>query len=964
MKKKNILSIFILLFLFNTTALFSQFMPAEISTRLANALRNAKPADNIKVLVLLKDRIDLESLDRNLYALNADINFRARTVITRLMQKASTTQAPLLAYLGEMKNANKVTYYESYWITNLIAFEGTSETIYQIASRFDVEQIDLDALLDYDRPVSMEPAEDHVTGSEIGLKVINANKLWALGITGRGRIVMNIDTGVDKNHPALSSTWRGNTVPWYHAWLDKYGNTTIPTDCDVHGTHTMGIMCGRNGTDTIGVAPDAQWIAARTICSSPHTSNTIAAFQWAMNPDSNVSTNDMPDVICNAWYDPDISNECTSIYVSTLNALEATGIAVIFSAGNNGPGASSITKPKNINTNLVNIFSVGNINGNVPFPYPISSSSSRGPSICGGTGSLLIKPEVVAPGVNVRSSVPGGGYQYISGTSMSSAHVSGAVALLKQYAPNLTGKQILEALYNTAVDLGTAGEDNDYGKGVIDVWAAYQSLGPSIIHTPLSNTENLNGPYTVNCVITSSGPPINPAMTKLFWSRNNPSITDSVSLTNTGGNNWSSGIPGNGSAATYRYYIRTADNLNRVSIAPSGAPSNLYVFTASPDNIKPVITHTQLPPCPKTQWPATVTAAITDNLGIDSGWVRWYKFSAPGVVKQFKLINISGSTYAAAFNSDTTQVAYGDSIIYRIIAQDNSSNHNKDSTQLYGFRITAVANPCIGTGNTSLGYPFYTYYMDSRTDMLYRASEITAGGGAQGNISKIGFNVVSASSQVMNGFKIKMQQTTSNSISGFTSSGWTEVYNGTYTVYGAGWQFITLHNPFSWNGTSNLLIEICFNNNSYSSNSSVNGTAANGRVAHNHQDLSSGDGCVDINNPSSSYTALPNLCMQINLFVGNKTVQTYLPMVYSLEQNYPNPFNPSTVIRYSIPKQSQVKLIIYDVLGKEVKILINEMKQAGNYEAEFDGSALASGIYLYRIEAGEYTDVKKMVLIK
>lgn len=120
MKKKNICTIIILLFLLNTATSFSQFMQVEISTRLANALRNAKPTENIKVLVLLKDRVDIEALDRNLSAMNADINFRARTVITQLKQKANTTQEPLLANLQELKNSNKVNYFESYWITNLI----------------------------------------------------------------------------------------------------------------------------------------------------------------------------------------------------------------------------------------------------------------------------------------------------------------------------------------------------------------------------------------------------------------------------------------------------------------------------------------------------------------------------------------------------------------------------------------------------------------------------------------------------------------------------------------------------------------------------------------------------------------------------------------------------------------------------------------------------------------------------
>jgi uncharacterized repeat protein (TIGR01451 family) len=89
-----------------------------------------------------------------------------------------------------------------------------------------------------------------------------------------------------------------------------------------------------------------------------------------------------------------------------------------------------------------------------------------------------------------------------------------------------------------------------------------------------------------------------------------------------------------------------------------------------------------------------------------------------------------------------------------------------------------------------------------------------------------------------------------------------------------------------------------------------------------------------------------------------------LPAVYSLGQNYPNPFNPSTVIKFQIPKESQVKITVYDVLGKNVATLINEKKSAGYHQVEFSASGLASGLYLYKIEAGSFTDVKKMMLIK
>ncbi|NIV72239.1 MAG: S8 family serine peptidase, partial [Calditrichae bacterium] len=125
---------------------------------------------------------------------------------------------------------------------------------------------------------------------------------------------------------------------------------------------------------------------------------------------------------------------------------------------------------------MVNIWATGAVNGHNP-SFPIASFSSRGPSTCGGTGSLLIKPEACAPGVSVRSSQFNNQYGTLSGTSMACPHVVGAIALLKQAFPQFTGHQLKLALYNSAQDLGASGEDNTYGMGIIDVYAAFQSLG-------------------------------------------------------------------------------------------------------------------------------------------------------------------------------------------------------------------------------------------------------------------------------------------------------------------------------------------------------------------------------------------------------------------------------------------------------------------------------------------------------
>ena len=105
--------------------------------------------------------------------------------------------------------------------------------------------------------------------------------------------------------------------------------------------------------------------------------------------------------------------------------------------------------------------------------------------------------------------------------------------------------------------------------------------------------------------------------------------------------------------------------------------------------------------------------------------------------------------------------------------------------------------------------------------------------------------------------------------------------------------------------------------------------------------------------------------------------QTNLPKEFSLKHHYPNPFNPSTIIKYSIPsnvksEKSNVKLVVYDILGREVAILVNEKQKPGNYEIEFDGAELTSGIYFYRLQAGDpetnsgqvFVETKKMILLK
>ncbi|MCX7833838.1 MAG: M20/M25/M40 family metallo-hydrolase [Ignavibacteria bacterium] len=316
----------------------------------------------------------------------------------------------------------------------------------------------------------------------------------------------------------------------------------------------------------------------------------------------------------------------------------------------------------------------------------------------------------------------------------------------------------------------------------------------------------------------------------------------------------------------------------------------------------------------------------------------------------------------------------GSTINYYIAAQDSAgtiiatlpsggSGINPPGTTppptTFSYEVANVNIVTVGNGTVSVGYPYYTYYMDSRTQLLYLQSEMVTAGATAGNIHKIGFNVISNSTQPMNGFTVRMQNSTATSLSGWITTGWTDVFSGTYTVPGTGIQYVNLQTPFYWDGVNNLLIEICFHNTSWTSNSNVYATSVTGRVYHHHLDNS--NGCQMTG--SSSTTGRPNITIYFNLTTGISN-NNGIPKVYELSQNYPNPFNPVTKINYAIPKNSFVTLKIYDLLGREVATLINEEKPAGYYSIDFDASNLSSGIYFYRLSAGDFIKTMKMTLMK
>ncbi len=186
----------------------------------------------------------------------------------------------------------------------------------------------------------------------------------------------------------------------------------------------------------------------------------------------------------------------------------------------------------------------------------------------------------------------------------------------------------------------------------------------------------------------------------------------------------------------------------------------------------------------------------------------------------------------------------------------HGNNCAMDLVHVTGGPPPPPAMVTIGTGTATAGWPYYTFYWSSRTQMLYTAAELTAGGAMSGPLQSVGFNIATRSSQPMNNFAVKMGQTTATSLPGWVA-GLPENYSGTYTVPGTGWRDITLATPMIWDGTSNVIVEVCFANSSYTSTSNVYATAMTAMNLHYHADNSTGCGHTTIN--SSYTTPRPNI---------------------------------------------------------------------------------------------------------
>jgi subtilisin family serine protease len=459
---------------------------SKIDVRLMTA---AQAGGEVEAIVRLADTADLSGA-----AALPDKDAKGRYVYDQLRRTATTSQAGLRRLLDE-RGAD----YRPYWVTNMIWVRGDWALLQELARRPEVVAIEGNRASQLDLPADLVTTRAASAPNDTlwNLIMIQAPEVWAMGYEGQTVVIGGQDTGYDWTHPALQGQyrgWDGQTADHDYNWHDAIradnpnsnpGNACgydRPAPCDdgFHGTHTMGTMVGDDGAGRrVGVAPRAQWIGCRNMEEGWGTPATYTeCFEWFIapypiggDPFTDGDPAKAPDVINNSWSCTAAEGCAADTLRDVVEAVRAAGIVTVQSAGNSGPQCGSVNTPAAVYEASLTV-------GAVSSSGVIAGFSSRGP--VGG----LLKPELVAPGANVESTTPGGGYGLLSGTSMASPHVAGMVALLLSAEPALAGDvdAIIAALTGTAApqtttqgcggDTADAVPNNVYGWGLIDAGAA------------------------------------------------------------------------------------------------------------------------------------------------------------------------------------------------------------------------------------------------------------------------------------------------------------------------------------------------------------------------------------------------------------------------------------------------------------------------------------------------------------
>ncbi|HUV30673.1 MAG TPA: S8 family serine peptidase [Acidobacteriota bacterium] len=976
MKLLSMLSLCLFVVAMTMPAARAGALAPELERQIAN-----RPGDDlIKVWIKLPEPRGLERLGAVLQEQAATRAGRHTLGLARLRAEHDGAQASLLGRLRELQAADKADNVHGYWIVNVVEAQVAAASLRALAERPDVQII---------QPVPqiylIEPDRPNSPGGALGtdsvqsnLAYIKADQAWAMGYTGSGRLVCSFDTGIDGDHDALFSNWKGHDGDSAAAWFDPIFGESFPHTQPVspnHGTHVMGIMVGHDDVagDTTGVAPGARWIAAAVV--DVGATVILRAFEWAADPDGNPNTvDDVPDVINHSWgFDRiDWSIDCQDIFSDAIDNTEALGIVNIFAAGNSGLfGTQTITNPANRANDILDCFAVGNLKHLVD---SIAPNSSRGPSDCNGA----VKPNVVAPGFEIRSTKASNTYGKMSGTSMATPHVSGLVALLRQKNPNATVNEIKQAILSSATSHPNFGTlpNNNFGWGAIDCPAALDSLdGPEVSanvrvydfdYPPISPGDTVAGAVVLECLgaavtnvsaaITGSQPSLTVLNASAFFGNMSPRDT-----------------------------VRSADSIRAVvsdTVTPGQILSIDFLISGT-DLTVPARLHFLVgPPAGK--------SVVTHNTGRIE-----FSLSNFGVYGFGPVSYVPGPGAGFRFDGGTNELYEGGLIVGDDYTRVSSGVHTYIFEPENDFRVAAGGDLVFTSPGPLATEQTYSIFNDSNAANplgLEIIQESFASTGGNSDIIVMRYILQNRSGSALSGVYTGLYLNWdaagiyTQSVGGYEADkefAWIAYYNGGSPRDYRGAKLLEGPPATALTEKESFVVIPAFDGDGfvmwekYQALTDGFGTANTYRnspnalfqlVAAGPLDfepggsdtvtfaLLAGNSFADI---SGAAARTDSVVITDVPFSGDKP----LPRTFVLHQNHPNPFNPATVILFDLPRASEYRLTIFNTLGQ---IVHEETGRAGvgRVSIEWNAEAYGSGIYFYRVEAGEHSATKKMMLLK
>ncbi len=757
-------------FLLLQITVFPAFSAVEVETQVST---EAATTGSAGYLIFFRDKPDFSNVK------TMNWKDRGEYVMKTLQETAQKSQAGVRAFL----DANGVKY-QAFWIDNIIAVEKSSlATLNGLLSYSEISSIKARRTVSLHEPTKQSKGAISPTAVEPSISHVKADQVWtSKSITGQGVVVANIDTGARYTHQALVGKYRGNlgggTFNHDYNWYDPASICGgSPCDNNNHGTHTMGTMVGDDGgSNQIGMAPGAKWIACKG-CETNSCSDTslLGCAQFILAPTdrtgSNADPSKRPNIVNNSWGGGGGDNW----YQTSVNNWQAAGIYPVFSNGNSGPSCGTVGSPGD----YPNVTAVGAIDYTTDQP---ASFSSRGPStfpdVTNPLGYPYLKPQVSAPGVNIRSSVGTGDSDYQGGwdgTSMAAPHVAGLLALMLEACPDMVGEYsslettLIQTVAPIAYATACGGEgpgsvpNQATGWGLIDSLAAVNAIlaacGPSgtlagtvttgatavagatVSAGSYTATTAADGTYTISSVPVGS---YNMTVTKYGYADGSAAGV-AVTANTTTTQNFSltaltpvavTGTVKDASGQSWPLYatvtVTTGGNTQTVvtdmvtgQYTVQLMPGYTYTFTASSTGYNDASRSVAIAGTATVDLGLTVTGACTaPGYALSAQTENFDGITAPAIPAGWAVADVSGTTGDWTTTTSSSHPAGQSPISAPNMARFNSYNASSgNSTRLYQ---TSGANFTTGS---AYGLNFWMYHDNNYTAEDYVQIQVSVDGG-------------------------------------------------------------------------------------------------------------------------------------------------------------------------------------------------------------------------------------------